>query len=341
MLSDALQRLKGWPLYALISFVVVPAMEAAVWTLVGGFSHALLVTTIVLGTITVITAILTALFERTALKVITLGSLGCFILFLGYASLFHYQPTASAQPMISIVGNNNGGPGGPGGGGGGGGPNGGGGGGYGQPGGGGGIGGGGGGGGAGATRGGQGGSGAIILQYQPKPIDKNTPAPKSLYELYQLDAYALGYVGRAVAIQTEPSGTHKIEVNLSWGPNCGATFLWFYLPAMNTAYATSKNLLPLIPTDLEFLDMQRKLPVKSGCNVAPASPAESRFSRQVYIYSVTDLSRRAIKSLRRKYKQSDLTMVFRSAPYLKAQVKQWAQHDQTCPPQVTIMMVGG
>lgn len=86
----AIERLKGWSLYAAILFVVIPAMEAAVWTLVGGFSHGLLIATIALGLAAVITAVLAAHFETVTLKGLAVISVVCFALFLGYAELVRH-----------------------------------------------------------------------------------------------------------------------------------------------------------------------------------------------------------------------------------------------------------
>jgi hypothetical protein len=102
MLDQALARLKRWWLFAIILFVVIPAMEAAVWTLVGGFSHVLLIVTLALGVAALIIAFLAAYFETPWLKAGSIILVACFALFLGYAGIFQYQPATATQPAVSI-----------------------------------------------------------------------------------------------------------------------------------------------------------------------------------------------------------------------------------------------
>ena len=103
MANQAFEWPKGARLWAIICSIVVPAISAAVSTLMGGFSHVLLLLTVAIGIATIISAWLAAHFDTVQSKVVSGALLVCLVLFLGYAGIFHYQPsTASAQPAVSI-----------------------------------------------------------------------------------------------------------------------------------------------------------------------------------------------------------------------------------------------
>lgn len=212
---------------------------------------------------------------------------------------------------------------------------GGGGGGEGAPGGTGGIGGGGGGGGKGAP-GGNGGPGGLIISYAPTKSEK---APETLYQMYQLDAYASGFVGRGDLVSTGPNGV-TTEINLSWGPDCGPTSLWFYIPPTKYSYEESEQFLAVYQQGLIYLDMQRKLPLQSGCSGPPISAPETRFSGKIYVYSETDLSSQKKKKLWHQYKKNRLSLEFRSISYLKERQEHWGADKDRVPNEVVIMMVG-
>jgi hypothetical protein len=203
----------------------------------------------------------------------------------------------------------------------------------------GGIGGGGGGGGGGGkgAPGGSGGPGAIIIKYAPTKIDK---APETLYQHYQIDAYAMGYAGQGEITSSGPYGTIKEEIILAWGPDCGLTSLWLYIPGTERSYEQSELFLSVFGQALTKLDMQRKLPLKSGCNAAPSSAPEARFSKKVFIYSESNLAAEKVSQLRRLYQKSGLSLEFRSSPYLKMRRENWSNKETQSPKEVVIMMVG-
>ena len=103
MLHEAIQRLKGWTLWAAICVVVIPPMEAAVRTLVGGFSHSLLVMTLVIGAGAIIVAILAAWLDAVWLKISSIALVICFALFLGYAALFGYHPSSALTQATTYI----------------------------------------------------------------------------------------------------------------------------------------------------------------------------------------------------------------------------------------------
>jgi hypothetical protein len=205
----------------------------------------------------------------------------------------------------------------------------------------GGVGGGGGGGGKGAP-GGDGGPGAIVISYQPV---RPAPIPKTLYQLFQYDAYAAGFVGVGHLAIASPRGSTKIEANVSWQPNCGPTSLWLFVEPSSAMYEAIESLATDYKLLLSNLDMQTKLPAKAGCETAPASSPEARFSGKMYFYSDTNLSREKISSLREIYKRSGLAFEFRSSSYLKDDQARRAsmlpeKEKAQAPRDVVIMMVG-
>jgi len=66
---------------------------------------------------------------------------------------------------------------------------------------------------------------------------------------------------------------------------------------------------------LESLDMQTKLPLKSGCASFPLSPPEERFSGRVYIYCESSLSASENRSLSAGYGKSNLLLDVRGLTY--------------------------
>lgn len=198
----------------------------------------------------------------------------------------------------------------------------------------GGIGGGGGGGGKGAP-GGPGGPGAIIVQYTTQKIEN---APETVYQFYQIDAYSAGYAGRGFLVSSGPNGTIKTEINLTWGDGCGPTELWLYVPETHHLYEESKRFVSLYKSALDKFDMQRKLPIQSGCNPAPSSSPSERFSGRIYIYSDTKLSARRKQVLGQLYRDNGLELLLRSKEYVAERQKTWPQFEQKSHRVVTMMI---
>jgi hypothetical protein len=89
--------LTGWWVWAIICFLVVPPMEAAVWQLVSGLSHSFLVGTLAVGAMTIVAALFAAYFDKKPLKALAIGSVLAYLSFIAYAVEYQYQPTVSTS----------------------------------------------------------------------------------------------------------------------------------------------------------------------------------------------------------------------------------------------------
>jgi hypothetical protein len=200
-----------------------------------------------------------------------------------------------------------------------------------------GIGGGGGGGGKGAP-GGSGGPGTIVISY--KPIE-NAPPPQSLYQIYQRNAYAPGFVGRGCATVETANGPVEIEANLSWGEDCGPTTLWLYIPSTEHVFDIGEAIVGAYPKILDHLDMQTKLPLKSGCKSVPVSPPTFRFSGKMHIYSETPLAPNKLLALKEKYTRENVSLAFHSTEHFsQEQVQDRSAEAPHAAQEIVIMMVG-
>jgi hypothetical protein len=154
-----------------------------------------------------------------------------------------------------------------------------------------------------------------------------------------LDAYAEGFTGEGgLEIRTGEHVALKINVNLSWGANCGPTTLWFFIPQTKDLVPAFDAISVAYLQALEALDMQRLLPTKAGCAEAPASLPSDRFSGKLFIYSETKLDPQATSKLEETLAAKGVTLTVRGAAYLEAQR---IRRTVKPPSEVVVMMIGG
>jgi hypothetical protein len=158
----------------------------------------------------------------------------------------------------------------------------------------------------------------IGFAYPPSP-------PRSLRDLFDFDCHVPGFLSLATLLIDTSAAQFKVQIGLTWGPNCGPTTMRCCLGDTPAAAALIAALLSSIEEALKVMDAQVQMPTKAGCDAAPTSPPHERFSGEVFIYSEMELPASDVDRLKALYDQRGFSLQVFGPAYLSQQVKDWPE----------------